>query len=658
MSSSHRMHRASPLIDGGQSSRVEDYTEVDGNDHQHRLSPSALLASRLSLSQEIPPDVVYRQLYQLRMNQLKQGVDLSGLSRVQWGLQQLKFSHHIVLKKSPFRCVEIPVMFRVTVCKSCCPCQDMSSTFLGVYGDQESALLVNDVHEILNGRTEKLSVLRKEDAMFFHHLTAKTLNESEGTLLPASPVLSVLEKLRIDSANAILVAAAALEEKKRKRSSTIDILIESSLSLSMTSRDNSSSNGEGEEDEDVDDDDIEGEEEDENNENGGIYSSSSTYRNHAPFSSYPVKTDISKTKLSSPDSKYVSVERAIVTVESIVPLPSHSIEKVKPLQPQSLPRTRESNRPRASTFSVVSSAHTQSNAQSLLDNEAERTPMGLVTWLASLEDDDFVAAKLLSELCSKDKNEDSIQDPESTKSSGDIPRYRGAVKSLSNVAITTTATTTTTSTNSGQRHNYSRGREDGSEPPTQRRRRANSVIEVMPLHLFFFYYSPPSIHSSVTFYTSSVSSYLSAFPSLSLSPSLSPSHPLSRPLSLSLSLFLSLTISPYLSDSLSHPLSLSLSRSRSLCFSLSVSLTCLCSSHSLSLSLPLCIYLALIISVSLTFSLSRSLLISLSHIRPYLPFFLLLCLALSLSVFYHLTSTHFYLLISDDSSGQIVSVHF
>ena len=652
------MHRASPLIDGGQSSRVEDYTEVDGNDHQHRLSPSALLASRLSLSQEIPPDVVYRQLYQLRMNQLKQGVDLSGLSRVQWGLQQLKFSHHIVLKKSPFRCVEIPVMFRVTVCKSCCPCQDMSSTFLGVYGDQESALLVNDVHEILNGRTEKLSVLRKEDAMFFHHLTAKTLNESEGTLLPASPVLSVLEKLRIDSANAILAAAAAaLEEKKRKRSSTIDILIESSLSLSMTSRDNSSSNGEGEEDEDVDDDDIEGEEEDENNENGGIYSSSSTYRNHAPFSSYPVKTDISKTKLSSPDSKYVSVERAIVTVESIVPLPSHSIEKVKPLQPQSLPRTRESNRPRASTFSVVSSAHTQSNAQSLLDNEAERTPMGLVTWLASLEDDDFVAAKLLSELCSKDKNEDSIQDPESTKSSGDIPRYRGAVKSLSNVAITTTATTTTTSTNSGQRHNYSRGREDGSEPPTQRRRRANSVIEVMPLHLFFFYFSPPSIHSSVTFCTSSVSSYLSAFPSLSLSPSLSPS------LSLSLSLCLSLTISPYLSDSLFHPLSLSLSRSRSLCFSLSVSLTlflCLCSSHShsLSLSLPLCIYLALIISVSLTFSLSRSLLISLSHIRPYLPFFLLLCLGLSLSVFYHLTSTHLYLLISDDSSGQIVSIHF
>ena len=514
------MHRNSPTAEGGEIIKVEDYPEVDSNDHQHRLSPSALLASRLSPSQEIPPDVVYRQVYQLRMTQMRQGVDLSGLSRVQWGLQQLKFSHHIVLKKSPFRCVDIPVMFRVTVCKSCCPCQDMLSTFLGVYGDQESALLVNDVHEILNGRAEKLSVLRKEDAMFFHHLTARTLDESEGILLPASPVLSVLEKLRIDSANAILSAAAALEEKKRKRSSTIDILIESSLSLSMTSRENSSCNGEGEEDEDVDadDDDVEGEEEDEYDENG-IYSSSSTYRNHAPFSSYPVKVESVNTRMSSPESKYVNVDRAIVTVESILSQASHSAEKMNPLQllnlsltqSISLPRTRKSNRPRASTFSVVSSAHTQSNSQSLLDNEAERTPMGLVTWLASLEDDDFVAAKLLSEMCSKDKSEESVPDIETIKSLDIIPRYRGARKSM-----TTTATVT-----ASQKDSSYRIRDDGSEPPTQRRRRANSVIEVtLP---YFSLYVDFCI--SQYFFSSDLSNSLHLIISLSLISSRSNVYP-------------------------------------------------------------------------------------------------------------------------------------
>lgn len=446
--------------------------EAAGSQIPWKSSPSA--ATILNSQQKMPSDVAYKQLYQLRITQIRQGVDLSALSRVQWGLSTLKFSHHIVLKKSPWGDAGIPFIFRVAVCKTCSPAQDNSSTFLGVYGDQESALLVNDVHEILSGRCDKLSVLRKEDAMFFHHLTARTLDESNGSLLPATPVLSVLEKLRINSANASLLAAAALEEKKRKRSSTIDLLIESSLSLSMTSRDNSSSNGEGEEgeDEDQDEDDIEGEEGDDNGDSCR-YSTSSTYRNHSPFSSFPSTTQpIATSKTDAPVTRSRSSNadsmKSHSSADALSALTRHSpssrdSDKSKGVQchvlSELLSRTRNS-RPRASTFSVSSA--TSQSSQSLLDNEAARTPMGLVTWLASLEDDDFVAAKLLTEMGSKEKRDVSGMDAFKSVTQ-DIPKYRGTCSSVAVIAKDSTA----------------RYRErDASEPPAQRRRRANSVIEV------------------------------------------------------------------------------------------------------------------------------------------------------------------------------------
>jgi hypothetical protein len=473
------MHCDSPVGDGSDESKDGgDTASLDENSESQipwKSPPS--FASISSASNELPPDVVYKQLYQLRITQIKQGVDLSRLSRVQWGLSALKFSHHIVLKKSPWRDAEIPFIFRVTVCKSCCPSQDTTSTFLGVYGDQESALLVNDVHEILCGRCDKLSVLRKEDAMFFHHLTARTLDEVEGVLLPATPVLSVLEKLRIDSANAAVLAAAAIEEKKRKRSSTMDLLIESSLSLSMTSRDNSSSNGEGEEgdDDEADEDDIEGEEGDDHDESC-MYSSSSTYRNHSPFSSFASCPSFSALKSDTPVTRSKSgCDSAKPTAHASAQHSSErDAERLHSLHLLALSgshRSRKANRPRASTFSVVSSAPNHSNSQSLLDNEAERTPMGLVTWLASLEDDDFVAAKLLTEMSSTEKNDDS--DPSTNAVKCDIPKFRGTRKSSPSPAASSGSA-------SSSKECLVRNRErdgSGSEPP-QRRRRANSVIEV------------------------------------------------------------------------------------------------------------------------------------------------------------------------------------
>ena len=140
--------------------------------------------------------------------------------------------------------------------------------------------------------------------MFFHHLTARVFNEIDGILLPAAPVLSVLEKLRIDALSSALTADA-LDEKKRKRSTSIDILIQSSLYLSMTSRESVSSGDEELKEGEVDGNVTEGEREEvgegedeveEVEEEGdeyiqsNLYSSSSKYKNHSPFSTAPYNT--------------------------------------------------------------------------------------------------------------------------------------------------------------------------------------------------------------------------------------------------------------------------------------------------------------------------------------------------------------------------------
>lgn len=323
----------------------------------------------------------------------------------------------------------------------------------------------------------------------------------------AAPVLSVLEKLRIESANSAITAD--MDEKKRKRSTSIDILIQSSLYLSMTSRDSLSSGDEG---------DIGGKEEDTAYEpltkeaEGGdmydnrhlyLYSASTNYQNHAPFSinsSPPVRShspsasdenitvtstesrsiNISDSDADSAVSVFDDSMSVMVAAATAAHKALHSHSHTHPhthtntntysepyrvpsldrnlhllSQEEPLPRTRRSNRPRASTFSV--SSHTASH---FFDTEAERTPLGMITWLASLEDDDFVAAKLLAEFSSKEKNTDiEVDDPHKC----DIPKYRGTRSKDLTPPL-------------GYPRDQRRG--ESVEPPTQRRRRANSVIEV------------------------------------------------------------------------------------------------------------------------------------------------------------------------------------
>ena len=420
-------------------------------------------------------------------------------------------------------------------------------------------------------------------------------------ILHAAPVLSILEKIRIDAANNSALIDDALDEKKRKRASSIDILIQSSLYLSMTSRDSLTSEDEGEGDSEAkeNENDTEndntpserGREKDQDKEKKGVsdlYTTISKHQNHAPFFRSHSPTASDGSTVTSSESRSINISDSdadssvyddtlsvMVTAAAAAhkaqalsmqiqhkpnghihsnthPHPNHQINRLRDsnnnnnsnnnnsndssngylqsfsttttslssegydtrththssdmhsssslsseqnnnsnsnplhlfssgfseLLPEPLPRTRRSNRPRASTFSV-SSSHGHSNPQSLFDTEAERTPLGMITWLASLEDDDFVAAKMLAEFSNKD-NDSSVE-----YNQCDIPSYRGtrskdfSCSSSASPSAPTPAATSMSATAAAMSRNYHRlGGRDSLEPPSQRRRRANSVIEV------------------------------------------------------------------------------------------------------------------------------------------------------------------------------------
>mmetsp|Transcript_8893 Transcript_8893/g.8799 ORF Transcript_8893/g.8799 Transcript_8893/m.8799 type:complete len:534 (+) Transcript_8893:324-1925(+) len=276
-----------------------------------------------------------------------------------------------------------------------------------------------------------------------------------------------------------------LNGEKRKRASSMDILIESSLFLSMTNPNighNYSSNGN--ENNDMKNNDISGIKNNINIDNKHISSIESSENDtesdstdmdlnsikNTFWANSPAKSTDSKITDSAGSDNDTSSFECIDMIA--VAAASHSAlqkyrKKIKsplPLYPTDLsyprersgfqglevqdpargsesplPRTRRTNRPRASTFSV-------SNSQ-FSDVEADRTPLGMVTWLASLEDD----AKLLTELGCNDEANDPL------KKFSSFSFSHGKDDSA-----------------------FSPGSEKRSflEPPAQRRRRANSVIEV------------------------------------------------------------------------------------------------------------------------------------------------------------------------------------
>lgn len=122
--------------------------------------------------------VYYPQVYKLREEQLKSGVlTRDELSDLQMGLVHLEKCHHVSTASGSMK-DGVGSSFRVRICKTCC--QGSGHIELGTYVDQESAILVNDVHEIIKHRYDKLTLLRQEDEPYLEKLTARRYDRNRG----------------------------------------------------------------------------------------------------------------------------------------------------------------------------------------------------------------------------------------------------------------------------------------------------------------------------------------------------------------------------------------------------------------------------------------------------------------------------------------------
>lgn len=103
--------------------------------------------------------IIFPRVYNLRKMQLSAGFNISELKLEQRGLASVPYLHHI--SKIMEGKTE---SFRVRVCRSCSGMQTLLE--LGSYADMESALLINDCHEILQGRFSHLHVLCEFDVRY------------------------------------------------------------------------------------------------------------------------------------------------------------------------------------------------------------------------------------------------------------------------------------------------------------------------------------------------------------------------------------------------------------------------------------------------------------------------------------------------------------
>jgi hypothetical protein len=109
------------------------------------------------------PEIYSIRTYQLRKRQREAGVEFVNLRAEQKGMLPVNFMHHVS------KVVEGKMAFyRVRICRTCSGQPTLIE--LGSFADVESALLVNDAHEITHGRTKQLHLLVKGDINYLSWL--------------------------------------------------------------------------------------------------------------------------------------------------------------------------------------------------------------------------------------------------------------------------------------------------------------------------------------------------------------------------------------------------------------------------------------------------------------------------------------------------------
>lgn len=112
------------------------------------------------------PEVYSLRTFNLRKRQREAGIEFINLRPEQRGLLPVNFMHHVS------KVIEGKMAFyRVRICRTCSGLPSLIE--LGSFADVESALLVNDAHEITNGRTKQLHLLVRGDINYLHWLSVR-----------------------------------------------------------------------------------------------------------------------------------------------------------------------------------------------------------------------------------------------------------------------------------------------------------------------------------------------------------------------------------------------------------------------------------------------------------------------------------------------------
>lgn len=127
-------------------------------------------------------NVVYPRLFQLRELQASEGLKLRNLRKEQRGVASVPFFHHIS------KVTEGKIdSYRVRICRSCSGLPTLLE--LGSYADEESAMLLNDAHEIMQGRTKQLHILVPEDVKYLGTLAIRRRGATQDL-----PLLNILQE--------------------------------------------------------------------------------------------------------------------------------------------------------------------------------------------------------------------------------------------------------------------------------------------------------------------------------------------------------------------------------------------------------------------------------------------------------------------------------
>lgn len=110
--------------------------------------------------------ILYARTYEFRHLQQSNGEDLSQLRMENRGIAPINWMHHIS------KIIEGKTeSYRVRVCRTCTKLTVPLE--LGSYADVESALLINDAYEILQGRTKQLHLLVPNDVYYLKYLNVR-----------------------------------------------------------------------------------------------------------------------------------------------------------------------------------------------------------------------------------------------------------------------------------------------------------------------------------------------------------------------------------------------------------------------------------------------------------------------------------------------------